>query len=120
MSDEPISSTDDYDLLFTTLSQRCGRIALFALSGRPDELMTVEDLAVDVSRIGDVGGEPLPPHTDEDWLWGRLHHETLPRLDDAGVLAYDHEIGVVTDVDHTQVDRLVSLVRELTDVDNRE
>lgn len=41
-----------------------------------------------------TGASPQP--TDRDHLLLVLHHDHLPRLDDAGLLSYDHEDGIVS------------------------
>ena len=47
-------------------------------------------------RGGTVPLEELEAQFDDEHAAVRLHHDTLPRLADRGLVEFDHETGVVT------------------------
>lgn len=69
----------------------------------PASLSRTADAAVDALA---ARAEPTPVAVDATSLELQLHHTHLPKLDAAGVLAYDASERTVVDVDEAAVTRL--------------
>ncbi len=79
------------DAALDLLSNRRRRYVLYHLRNR-DGAATLEELAERVAEWESEGDEP----TDEDRVLADLYHSQLPRLADAGAVAFDEEEGYVT------------------------
>lgn len=92
MSDrvQRISSGDEaaLDRLLSALADAQRRQVLDCLVSAREDDVTVGELAEQVERRG--------PGTDPEQVAVRLHHATLPRLDDAGLVDYRPESKVVS------------------------
>lgn len=84
--------TDALDDRIAVLADARRRQVLAHLADAPDAV-AVEDL-VDRLVASDVGTTPLAD--DPDHVTSRLHHVHLPKLADAGFVAYDEAAGRVT------------------------
>jgi hypothetical protein len=74
------------DAAFDALATEQGRALLAQLADVDDETLVVDDL---VARIADDGV------ADDPLLRAQFHHTHLPKLDDAGLLDYDADRGLV-------------------------
>lgn len=75
------------------------RFVLAHLNGQ-DAPLTTRRLVEAITDWESAGGETTPSGTTADEVMVRLHHEHLPRLDDAGVLDYDWERREIRDWRH--------------------
>lgn len=81
------------------LAHRHRRFLLSHLNGQ-DGALTVEGLATDLLAWERRQTDGDATDTEHHALCVQLHHEHLPRLDDAGVLSYDWEQQLVTEWRH--------------------
>lgn len=91
------------DELIAAIADRTRRQALLALRDRPEPIDTTA-LAAQVAAA--VSGEDLDDVTrgDRDAFHVTLVHRHLPRLDDAGLVDWGRDDGVVAATDHPALD----------------
>ena len=65
------------------------------LDGR-DGGIALADAAADVAARNLDGGDGVPCHDDRLDVYAALHHSHVPRLADAGIVAYDRDRNVVS------------------------
>lgn len=92
---------DNLDALFRALANECRRELVSVLERRATSHVDVETLAHQLAATGAV---------DDRTAVTELHHVHLPMLDEAGVLEYDHERGVVEYLGSRTACRLLSIV----------
>jgi hypothetical protein len=91
---DPASGASTTDLTFELLRDECRREAVRVL-GAADEPMNVDELARRVARPRG-GSEPdAPSATSPRRTTVDLYHNHLPKLADAGYVAYDRDAGTV-------------------------
>ena len=72
---------DDAAAIDTILTTKHGRAVLKNIHSREDEIVSLDELAAALPADEAVD--------DRQRLTVRLHHDTLPKLDDAGAIHYD-------------------------------
>lgn len=87
-------SVDD---LLRLLSDRHARTVIVHLYDEPET--TLDQLAAIAAGELAVADGTVATESDYERLRIRLHHDTLPRLDDHGLLAFDPETGTVSEPD---------------------
>ena len=105
MSSESLESqfeTATVDLLLSALSNECSRCVVNYLSESPDDVVSTDELA---EYVADRQTES--DLHDPDRIATRLHHVSLPRLADAGVVEYDPRSTTVRCRNHSVVAREV-------------
>lgn len=94
------------DDLLSTLADGDGRAVLRYFRSSANDVATVDDVA---ERLYARGGRTAP----REEIVVRLHHSTLPKLDDRGYVDYDARSGTVRYRRHAGVERLLTIVGEL-------
>lgn len=84
----PRQADNVHNQAFRLLADQQSRYALVTLRNMPLETISLLDLADRLLAV-DPGADNLY------WVKLELHHETLPRLDDAGVIEFDPRTGDV-------------------------
>ncbi|SDQ56379.1 DUF7344 domain-containing protein [Natronobacterium texcoconense] len=85
------------DEILELLSIPTVRTTLAYLYDHPET--TIDELASVVAGKTAIDDDRIATGRDYENAHIKLHHETLPRLDDYGLLAFDPDDGTVTDVD---------------------
>ncbi|ELZ25602.1 hypothetical protein C475_10378 [Halosimplex carlsbadense 2-9-1] len=93
---------DDLDATFELLADRRRRAVLQVLRTAPRGALELSAL---VDAVATECGE------DPDALASALHERHLPKLDDADVVEFDREDGVVTYDSHPLVERCLDVVQ---------
>ncbi|WP_435175065.1 DUF7344 domain-containing protein [Halorussus sp. AFM4] len=83
------------DAAFEALSDRTCRALVGQLDERDGEAVVVTDLAARLAETDEDGGAADAAPDPECRLRARLHHTLLPKLDDAGLVDYDADRGLV-------------------------
>jgi len=99
-SPESQFGTATLDLLLSALSNECSRRVVNYFSESADDVASTDELA---EYVADRRSEGDP--RDADRIATRLHHASLPRLADAGVVEYDARTTTVRYCPHPEVAR---------------
>jgi hypothetical protein len=105
LTDEPEPAVDPLGERFALLANRERRHLLYCLRSSPSGV-DLEELAACVASFRD-------PPADATRILTRLHHDHLPRLADAGLVAYDDGAGRV---EVTAPERIADLLEPLETV----
>lgn len=92
------------DELLTTLANGRRRAILTAIQGTDDGVATVQELTDHIDKQ-DHGGPEVTPI--------QLVHADLPRLEDAGVIEFDHRSKTVRYQGSTELEHVLEFVEEL-------
>lgn len=84
------------DDIHELLADRQRRHALAYLHDKPEDVATREELASHVSSRH-------PESPSEEYVVAELHHVSLPKLEDAGLLEYDPRSGAVRFYGHPEI-----------------
>lgn len=101
MTDQQPPQSETVDELLALLADDRSRSLLRHLRDSPDADASLHHLA---DQVGDA---------DEEQVRSHLHHSTLPRLADAGVVEYDHERNTVRYQGNETLEELHDAVTEL-------
>lgn len=96
--DPRLVSTASLDSLFAALAQPRRRQVL-AVTGERDGPTAVDELARSIARTEHERRPEEPPAASVASVATTLHHVHLPRLADAGLLAYDDVVEAVARTD---------------------
>ena len=99
--------TDVIDDVFRTLASERRRAVLYFFHRSADEVASVEDLVDHVAGRGD----------DPENVAVGLHHVTLPKLGDAGVVEYDARSRTVRYREDPLVETMLEVARRIEDAD---
>ncbi|WP_138007580.1 DUF7344 domain-containing protein [Halalkalirubrum salinum] len=97
------SQSNHIDKLLHVLADPHCRTTLSYLQHSSDSVVSVQDLTDEISTDG---------HGDTTQLRIKLHHSTLPRLADTGVLEYDPTDHTVRYHGHPQLEPLMNSISE--------
>lgn len=86
--------TAHLDRVFEVLSSRWRRYVLYYLCEMPGQVVE-RDRLVEAVRYCDAADRDTSGVPSRDAVARDLHHDHLPRLDDAGVIEYDRRQGTV-------------------------
>lgn len=95
------------DAACDALASQQGRALVGQLAVADEETLVVDDLA---ARIADDGGDGET--ADDPLLRARFHHTYLPKFDDAGLLEYDADRGLVRPESDGRFEALHGVVAE--------
>lgn len=98
------SFAESRDQLLSVLAHRRRRLVL-SLASRCETPITRDELATAmIAREREMGLENGSESEATDRLATKLYHQHLPKLEDAGLVAYDHDDETITDVGHPDVE----------------
>ncbi|MCU4971807.1 hypothetical protein OB955_03520 [Halobacteria archaeon AArc-m2/3/4] len=100
------SLEESRDRLLSALADRRRRLAL-SLASRSSTSITREELAAAMvarERAMGLGNGRKNKHEAVDALETKLYHQHLPKLENAGLVAYDHDGETITYVGHPDVE----------------
>lgn len=90
---ETVESEIDPAAVSTVIGDPFARYTIVALHGRAT--ISLDHMAEVVVGFDAVGRETIAGPPARDRVRVRLHHVTLPKLDELGYLSYDHGAGAV-------------------------
>lgn len=93
---------EEVDELLTVLADPHCRSVIFYFRNTSAEAATVADLAAEVET-----------QTTEEEIASQLHHSTLPRLEDAGIVEYDARSNTVRYLDPVDPHMLIDDIEAL-------
>ncbi|WP_227378574.1 DUF7344 domain-containing protein [Haladaptatus halobius] len=97
------------DTIFDILSHSHRRYVLSYLSQTEDDLATVADLVAFVSNH-ESEDETSVQRTQDDAVRVAMHHNHLPKLDDAGVIEFDTQSETIRYWAHPRLERCLSVI----------
>lgn len=101
-----MSLPDDASAIGTVLATKHGRAVLENIHSREDEIVSLDELAAALRADEATDGRQQ--------LTLRLHHATLPKLDDAGAIQYDAVDCRIESHDTELASRVVDLLQGST------
>lgn len=109
MSQNHRSQSKQIDKLLHALADPHCRSTLLYLQNSSDSVVSVQDLANEISNENEISKED---HGGTTQLSIKLHHSTLPRLADTGVLEYDPTNHTVRYHGHPKLEPLMNSISE--------
>lgn len=103
---DPHSHTDTIDEAFRTLASERRRAVLYFFHGSSADVASVDDLVDHVAARSDDPRERVAIG---------LHHVTLPKLGETGVVEYDPRSGTVRYRGDSMVETLLAATKEIED-----
>ncbi|MFH5844409.1 hypothetical protein [Haladaptatus sp. CMAA 1909] len=107
--DGSASADPSLDTIFDILSHSYRRQILFFLSRTEDDLATVADLVTYISEH-ESGDETSTRRTRGDAVSIALHHNHLPKLEDAGMVEFDTRSETIRYRAHPLVEKCLAVI----------
>lgn len=109
-------TSNSLDACFQLVADRRRRRVIQQLRHETDGTTTIDDLVDRLHSGGSVSADDR--HVDREDLAIQLHHTTLPKLEDHGVVDYDHRSGTVRYQPNDQVETVLDSLHDDVSVAN--